>query len=129
VFTITLKRSLVTLVAVAGLLAAAGAAGAARTDGATVAPTTEVDSLAIDMGTVERLRERQPLLDVMTLPLTAPLGSTKGSFMSGGSELLTGACRDYTDEPLAVNNHRVVVESDSVPQPRSCKWDVSDLDA
>ena len=128
-FTITLKRSVVTLAVVAAVLAAAGPAGAAHTDGAKVAPSTEVDSFAVDMGTVEKLRERQLLLDVVIFPSTAPLGSTKGSFMGGSSERLMGACGDHTDDPLTVNNQRVVPESDSVRQPRSCKWEISELDA
>lgn len=48
---------------------------------------------------------------------------------AGSSELLMRACRDYTDDPLTVNNQRVVLESDSVRQPRSCKWEIGELDA
>lgn len=85
-FSSTLKRSFVTIALVAGVLAAAGPAGPAGTAGAQVAPPTEVDSFAVDMGSVEKLRERPRLLDAATLPLTAPLGSTKGSFMDASSK-------------------------------------------
>lgn len=79
------------------------------------------DGITVDAGTIERLRERQRLLDVVNLPLTAPLGSTKGSLMGGSSEVLRGACTEDADD--------LVVDSDSMPQPRACKWEISELDA